>query len=321
MAESAKMASKKSKERYRALFETMRDGVIYADMEGRIIECNQAYADMLGYSRDELKGMAYQQLTPEEWHEMEDEIVKEDIMKEGYSDLYEKELLRKDGTVFPVNIRVWLIGDEDGQIVGMGRIIRDITLRKSGELELRRSEERYRRLFELAPDAILTFNLVGVCTSLNPAAETGLGYSMKEIVGRHFSELPFLRGRDIPTYIRIFESLREGKVPPALEIAYVHRDGSSGWGEAICGLLKEADKIVGITIVARDITERKQLQDQDRLIHVFLRRDLKENLQDIQGFIEQLGRTNLTGKQEEYVQRLMELCKGITELVDKTLQP
>jgi PAS domain S-box-containing protein len=164
MAKSAKKAFKKSEERYHVLFETMRDGVMYVDLGGHIIECNQAYADMLGYSRDELKGMTYQELTPEEWHEMEDEIVKEEMMKNGYSDLYEKELFRKDGTVFPVNIRVWLIRDEDGQVVGMGRIIRDITLRKSGEQELRRSEERYRKLFELSPDAILTFDLAGLCT-------------------------------------------------------------------------------------------------------------------------------------------------------------
>ncbi len=320
MAKSAKKAFQKIEERYHVLFEMMRDGVVYVDMEGRIIECNQAYADMLGYSRDELRGVTYQELTPEEWHEMEDEIVKEEIMKKGYSDLYEKELLRKDGTVFPVNIRVSLIRDEDGQVVGMWRIIRDITLRKSGELELRRSEERYRKLFELSPDAILTFNLAGLCTSFNPAAERNLGYSKEEVVGSHISKLPFLRARDIPNYIKVFNSIWEGKVPAALEIPYVCKDGSSGFGEANFGVLKEDDKIVGLTVVVRDVTERKQLEDQDRLLHVFLRQDLKGKIQDIQGFVEQLGRTSLSGKQEEYVQSLKELCKGTAELIDKSLQ-
>jgi len=109
-------------------------------------------------------------------------------------------------------------------------------------------------------------------------------------------------------------------VPTGLEIPYVCKDGSSGFGEANSGVLKQEDKIVGLTVVVRDVTERKQLEDQDRLLHVFLRRDLKEKVQDIQSFVEQLGRTSLSGKREEYVQSLRELCKGTAELIDKSLQ-
>lgn len=60
-----------SKERYRSLYESSKDGIAGGDMEGNILECNQAYADMLGYTKEEINKLTYQQLTPKKWHKME----------------------------------------------------------------------------------------------------------------------------------------------------------------------------------------------------------------------------------------------------------
>jgi len=64
----AEEALKKSEEKYRVLYETITDGVAGGPMDGRVTECNQAFADMLGYSKDELTNLTYQQLTPKRWH-------------------------------------------------------------------------------------------------------------------------------------------------------------------------------------------------------------------------------------------------------------
>jgi PAS domain S-box-containing protein len=82
---------------------------------------------MLGYTQEEIKGITYQQTTPVQWHEMERNIVIYKILKTGYSDIYEKEYIKKDGTVFSVSMRVWAIKDEAGNITGMWGIVRDIT--------------------------------------------------------------------------------------------------------------------------------------------------------------------------------------------------
>lgn len=137
-----------SERKYRTLYETTLDGIVSFDMSGRITECNDAYANMLGYSKDELKTMTYRQLTPEKWRQMEEEIIREQVIERGYSDLYEKEYIRKDGFIFPISKRVWLIRDEKGRPAGRWGIVRDIARSKQLESELKRYSEHLERLVE-----------------------------------------------------------------------------------------------------------------------------------------------------------------------------
>ncbi|UJS18355.1 MAG: PAS domain S-box protein [Candidatus Jettenia sp.] len=130
-------ALQKSEEKYRTLYETIKDGIVATDMDGHILECNEAYAGMLGYSKEEIKKLTYQQLTPEKWHQMEAEKVKELIVERNYTDEYEKEYIRKNGTVFPISIRVWVIRDENGKPKGTWGIVRDITKSRQAEEEIK----------------------------------------------------------------------------------------------------------------------------------------------------------------------------------------
>ncbi len=133
----AEQALRESEERYRTLFESSRDGIIFTDMEGRILHVNPYYREMLGYSEEELHALTYQQLTPQRWREAEAAIVRDGILSRGYSGEYEKEYIRKDGTAFPISIQVWLVRDADGAPQGMWGIVRDITQRKQAEEALR----------------------------------------------------------------------------------------------------------------------------------------------------------------------------------------
>ncbi len=144
----AEEALRESEERYRGLFESSLDGIATIDMAGNFLDTNLAYQRMLGYSGEELRHLTYQQLTPARWHEMEMGIVQELVIGRGYSDEYEKEYIRKDGTIFPIGIRTWLIKDKQGTNTGMWAIIRDITEHKRAEEALRNSERLYRAIGE-----------------------------------------------------------------------------------------------------------------------------------------------------------------------------
>ncbi len=132
------VALRESEAKFRKLHESMQDAFVSVDMQGRILECNSAYQEMLGYTADELRKRTYLDLTPKKWHAMESRIVQEQVLPQGYSGVYEKEYRRKDGTVFPVELRTFLIRDASEQPSTMWAIVRDVTARKETEAALER---------------------------------------------------------------------------------------------------------------------------------------------------------------------------------------
>jgi PAS domain S-box-containing protein len=106
---------------------------VAVDLNGRIVDCNDIYRKMLGYERDELCKLTYKEITPAKWHALEDGIVAGQLMRRGYSDIYRKEYQRKDGTVFPVELRIVALKDDYGRVVGSWAIVRDITEREWSE--------------------------------------------------------------------------------------------------------------------------------------------------------------------------------------------
>ncbi len=135
---------RKSEKKYRDLFNNLRDGVGIVDLEGNYLGANPAYLELVGYSLEELKSETYINLTPEKWLEPEKKYVKQ-IVERGFSDIYEKEYIHKDGNVIPIELRSYLTTDLDGNPDGMVGIARDITERKKTDEmlldALRKAEE------------------------------------------------------------------------------------------------------------------------------------------------------------------------------------
>ncbi len=147
----AEEALRRSEARYRDLFESSRDAIGIIDLEGTFINCNSSYAKMLGYPLEELKNITYRDITPEKWRDWEKKhIVENQILKRGYSEVYEKEYIRKDGTVFPVELRASLLKDENDRPYAMWGFARDITERKQTEENLRRDQAGFGALYSLS---------------------------------------------------------------------------------------------------------------------------------------------------------------------------
>ena len=157
--------------------------------------------------------------------------------------------------------------------------IRQAVERNEAEERIRRSEEKYRNLFELAPDALVTLDMKGVITSCNAAALATSGYSRDEIVGKHFSKLGFLRIRDMSKYLTLFASTAKGNVPKPVRVTWHSKDGTPLVSEFHVGPIKEDSKTVGFQVTARDITERKKAEDALRESEEKYR-DLFENAMD-----------------------------------------
>ena len=116
--------------KYKNLLKRMTDGFISVNMSGNILEINDSLCKMLGYTQEEMLILTYRDLTPQRWHAYEQAIVDSQILPYGHSEVYEKEYRRKDGSVFPVELRTSLIKNEQGENEGMWAIVRDITEKK-----------------------------------------------------------------------------------------------------------------------------------------------------------------------------------------------
>jgi PAS domain S-box-containing protein len=138
----AEEALRRSESRYRLLHESLRDGFVQVDMDGRILEFNEAYRELLGYPAEELRRATYAELTPERWHAMEERLVREQIVPRGYSDVYQKEYRRADGSIVPVELRTVLARDDAGQPIAMWAIVRDVTERKRAEEAVRQADRQ-----------------------------------------------------------------------------------------------------------------------------------------------------------------------------------
>jgi len=157
--------------------------------------------------------------------------------------------------------RLFPILDPTGALTNVVVMQEDITERKQAEEALIESEEKYRIIVEMAPDAIGTVNLMGIVTSCNDAFTALTGFSKNEIVGKHFLKLPYMKAKDIPKYLKMFTSLLGGKLPRPFEISWIHKDGSSHLNEVRVGLMKKDNKILGVQVIGRDITESKRAEE------------------------------------------------------------
>ena len=128
-----------SERSYRELIEGSRDGYALVDLSGKILEFNSAFQELLGFTEEELKAKTYEDLTPKEWHSMEAGILKKQVFTRGYSNVYDKEYIKKDGSTFPVELRTYLRKDEKGKTIGMWAFVRDVTDRKTAEEALKES--------------------------------------------------------------------------------------------------------------------------------------------------------------------------------------
>lgn len=248
---------KESEGKHRTLYETIKDGIAGGTMDGRVLECNQAFADMLGYSKDELKNLTYQQLTPERWHQMEANIVEEQVLKRGYSDEYEKEYIKKDGTVFPISAKVWLARDKDGKSAGMWGIVRDISERKQAEEKLR----LYGEITTNMSEGVYVIRASdGVIIYANPKFEEMFGYDPGELIGKHvyIVNAPTDKSPE-ETAKEIIEVLNKNGLWRG-EIYNIKKDGTAFWCYAGVSVIEHPKHGKVWVSMHTDITERKQME-------------------------------------------------------------
>ena len=270
-----------SEARYRSLYEGMMDAYISVEMDGRIRYFNQAYQNMVGYQAEELRQLTYQDLTPEKWHAFEAEITEKQVIGRGYSDIYEKEYIRKDGRVIPVELRASLIRDESGNPAGMWALIRDISERKHIEETLRLSEARFHSLYESMMDPYVQVDLEGKIEQFNQSYQSMLGYEPDELRQLTYMDLTPERWQEFEAAITRDQIWTRG-YSDIYEKEYIRKDGSVFPVELRSAIMRdEVGKPLAMWAIVRDISERKVIEQTLRESEARYRELLDNSMQGV----------------------------------------
>ena len=137
----AEQALLESEQRFRQFYESIQDGIVYIDLENNILDANDIFQKMIGYNLSALQKMKLAELTLEKWRAIEAEILEDQVLREGFA-IYEKEYVHKDGRVFPVEMTMYQIRDEQSHPAGFYGFVRDISRRKRLEQQIQETLER-----------------------------------------------------------------------------------------------------------------------------------------------------------------------------------
>lgn len=232
----------------------MRDGVIVLDRQGHVADINPAAQKVIGLSAAQAIGQrAIDALKP--WSTL---LKRYENMLEAQDEVY---LGTGESQVW-YELRLSPLYDSRKRLLGRVITARDITERKRVETLLRESETRYRQFIENANDIIYRTDAAGRFIFCNPVALQKLGYGTEaEVVGKHYLELasPQWHQRMKRFYAR---QLLAGEPNTYFEFPAIAMDGHEIWLGQNVQLVHEGEKIIGFQAVARDITERKQIEQK-----------------------------------------------------------
>ena len=225
-------------------------GVIIADATGRIIEANDYYLGIIGYTRDEFdQGLVnWRAITPPEWLFADERAIGE-LREWGTCKPYEKEYVRRDGMRVPVYLADAMLAGPEKLIVAF---VLDMSERKRAEMDLQALSSRNQAMLEAIPDIIMEVDANKVYTWANHA---GIDFFGADVIGRE-AAFYFEGEQEIYQAVKPIFDGRE-------EVIYVEswqrrRDGEKRLLAWWCRVLKDAGgHVVGAVSSARDITEIK----------------------------------------------------------------
>ncbi|PTX92714.1 PAS domain S-box protein [Opitutus sp. ER46] len=281
----AEEALRRSEARKSAILESALDAIVTIDAQAKIIEWNPAAGETFGYSRELALGRSFSDLMAPSAN---DELARKGLaryLQTGRGRLLGQRMelmaLRANGAEFPVELTLTHIVTGEQRV--FTSFIRDITERRRTEEALRKSEERFRLLVEGVEDyAIYMLDTHGRVTTWNAGAERIHGYRAQEIIGRRFHR--FYAEEDVDRKKpdqALAVATSEGRYQD--EHALLRQTGAPFWASLVITALRdEQGRLTGYSSIARDVTRRKEAEDEIRRLNAALQHQVQERTAELQ---------------------------------------
>ena len=244
-------------ERFSGLYNSSKDAMGFAGFDGKLLDVNDSFCRLTGYSREELlTGRRNQDITPKESEEYEAKII-EGILRTGKPAEYEKEYIRKDGSRVPTLSTTFVVKGADCKPMGLAAIIKDITERK----RLHEKASLLATVVTDSNDAVTLQNLDGSIAAWNKGAKRMYGYSEDEALGMNIAKIVPADKRQ--ENLDLVEKIKTGELVESFETQRLTKDGCvlDVW-LTFTKLVDDKGNVVAVATTERDITERKRLQEK-----------------------------------------------------------
>ena len=243
---------------YRTVMERATENIFLVDVESRrIVESNYTFQETLGYTDEELRSMTLYDIVAANPKSIDTNIQR--IVEQQNPSVGERRYRRKDGSLVYVEVSASIILHNNRETMCV--VAHDVTERKRAE----QVSSRLAAIVESSDDAIIGKTLDGIITSWNRGAQQIYGYSAEETVGKPISMLaPPDRYNDIPS---ILEKVRRGAPVTHYETVRLKKDGERiNVSLTVSPIVDSSGNVMGASTIARDITERKRLEEAQRFL-------------------------------------------------------
>jgi len=259
----AEQALRESEQRYRGLFDNVREGVYQVTLEGELLSANRALIDMLGYeSFDDLKRVGRTDrlyVDPAERKRLVAELLEAGELVEA-----ESRLRRRDGRIIVVHENARVMRDARGKVTGFEGTISDVTDRKQTERSLFREKDRALVTLQSIADAVITTDRNGVIDYMNPVAEALTEWRAEDAIGWPVREVVHLVGETSQDVIEdpVCRAVRDRKaVTLSDQTVLVGRNKNKIAIQANAAPIRDREgSVVGAVMVFNDVSRERRMK-------------------------------------------------------------
>lgn len=323
----SQQALRQSEEKYRSIFENIQDVYFELTLEGNVIELSPSVEQVLNFRKEDLVGKPL----------FEDksnlETLLEQLNQKGYLSDFEMLLGNENKKLLACSVTCKFIYDYEGEARMIVGTIRNISLRKQIEENLRISEERYRVLAENSSDIISKHSWDGTFMYVSPACHRLLGYSPEEMIGN--SSYVFIHPDDIENIRQNHIKLLENHLDNFIESYRIRKkNGDYIWFETNNQVIfsPKTTLVEEIVCVSRDITLRKEREDLVRAKEVAessnkakseflanMSHEIRNPLNAIIGMARTLAKTKLNHEQESFINSVLVSAGNLMQILNDIL--